>query len=351
MALHHRLACVAAAVVAALSVSAPQARAAFSEFSSLGKDKVLSDVACIAAPKGAVCTAQSIDSKLAVNKYNGSKWSGWDLIGAGVVSKPSCAQATSKLVVCAARHESGGVMVVTYNGKWSKPEIVKGDTSSAPSCAGVGEDSAVCVTRGVDGSLYWLKSDGDKTSGLTKLNGATTVPPRCSPDNRFTATRMAICMYGNTDGHIYARRFDGKGATGALDLAGLTYTEVNCTELGKGTGGRVTCVTKNQFSNLYLTSFAGGPFQTTGWSAYAYIGGSVAGASSCGAIAFNQIGCALVGTDSQLFVYQVVNGTFSGFTAMGGTFVGTPSCFALEIGKVMCAAVGTDGVARSTVGP
>src|SRR6516225_1413921 len=76
-------------------------------------------------------------------------WGSWKFVSTGaatVVGTPSCAQLSTRQVVCAIRNGKAAMMVNEFNGtSWHPWTTLTGAVSSDPSCTGDGNGNVICA--------------------------------------------------------------------------------------------------------------------------------------------------------------------------------------------------------------
>lgn len=332
--------------------SACSAQAAWGPFVSSGSALVLGEPSCAKHAGGqVVCAARSLASQLAINRFNGTTWSGWSVIpGVAVDSNPSCTDDGGTNVLCAARGGGGRLASTFYNGTTFSPVAFTATAdriASAPSCAALSAGNVVCVARSSTGGLASAVFNGTSWSGLTLLATPAYSAPGCAPDRAGNV----ICAFLNNAHATLTAKYDGSSWGPVTNIAGEAAGPPTCTEFG--VAGKVVCfVTGTNDTSLWHSVFDG-----HNWSAYVRLLSDVKIASqskaNCVSIGASQIICAALGTlDSALYINRYA-GAWSGWAkiADGRANIETPACAPYGVAQAVCIAIGVNNRVSSTSGP
>jgi hypothetical protein len=337
-------------VIAVMLCAVPSAWATWGARLSMGTTVVLSDPSCASPSTGvAVCAARGLGQTLMVDRFNGNHWSGWTMVAGVVTSNPSCTADGAGDVLCAARNGSGGISASVYDGStWSTLIKAGGQITSAPSCALLRVGNVLCVGRSSAGGFTSSIYDGTSWSTFKTLAGSVVSDPGCGSDN----TGGVVCIATTTTSwNVVAARFNGMTWTAFVNLGGnSTSNRYSCTPLG-GPFGVLSCVARGTDQAVYVNDFKGGTWSVSSWSGWGSLGASANPVPSCAQSASSELGCAVVESDSALWVNSFNGSTWTGWITLGGNNMGNPACSELGNGKVLCAVVGLNGKASSTVGP
>jgi hypothetical protein len=244
-------------------------------------------------------------------------------------------------------------------GTWSAPLTVQSNLASGPSCSALSSGKAVCAARStVGGILSAVYSGGTwATSSWTSPAVLTDVPyspVNCTPDD----AGHAICAYLTNASVTLVREF-GTSWSGAINLGGAATNPPTCS--AAGVGGKAACFATGTESALYGSTFAGGSFISSNWTAYGSLGGLVHSFSCTqngqkAALSHYVCGAIALSPESNLYTNEYNGSAWAGWTQRGTTtFIGTPACFPLNTtitpGKVMCVLTNSTNKAVSITGP
>jgi hypothetical protein len=147
-----------------------------------------------------------------------------------------------------------------------------------------------------------------------------------------------------TNSALYITRFNGIvwGAFELLVKPTLNGQEIDliskpsCTAVGPG---GALCAVLGTDSALYITRF-----NDTVWNAFERLpAGIFSSAPSCTDYGTGQALCAVLGTDSALYITYLTGAAWSAFERLeGGIFSSEPSSTEIKAGGALCAAVGID---------
>jgi hypothetical protein len=349
--------CALLALLAAPPLAAP-ARA-WGGFTPLQNTPLVSDLSCASeAANIAVCAAVGPGSRLLISRFDGTKWGNWVNFQV-VTSAPSCSNAGTRTVICAARDTALGLVAYQEtSGTFTSMSglAVAGSFGSAPSCAPLTAGGVLCAARSTTGLLAgtfysggaWMASSW-KT--LKEARSLVYSPVSCTADN----VGDVVCGWVTTASGGATRKSDGTAWGAEVDLSGAATNPLFCTEAG--VAGAVGCFASGISSGLYFNEFNGGTFDAANWSGWDYLGGEVHGYGcaefglSAGKVNY---ACGVTAVNSSFYTNEYNGSSWSGFALQGtATFIGNPSCIALNTatGQVMCVVLQENGTAVSIVGP
>jgi hypothetical protein len=341
----------ALAMLASVGLTATPA-AAWNRFVSMGVAVVQPDPSCVShIPNRAICAARATDDALVVDQFDGNSWSGWAPLAGTVTSSPSCAQAGAGKALCAARGQTGNLVYALFNGaRWSAlARVGSAAIASAPSCVNYAAARVLCAARGYAGGLVSVTFNGKWSAFKTNVILGTISAPGCTRDD----SGAAICATLGSASNVLIARFNGAAWSSVLNLGqgGGFTAEIDCASMMSG--GNINCFGRGTDSQINLNVYVGGAWALSQWEGWQGLGGLAGSKASCAALTVDQNECAILGTDSALYVGRFAPAIigWSGWQRLGGAFIGAPSCIVLSQDNVLCAAIGINNRGVSTTGP
>ena len=350
----------ALAAVPFMLAPVPRAEAAWSGFTQLPNTLLVSDPSCAVESRGvALCAAIGPGSDLMYSRWNGTAWSAWTELTTVVTSTPSCTNAGSGKVVCAARDAALQLVAFRDSGGTisSVVSVAVPALGSGPSCAASSGGGVLCAGRGAKGDLV-----AATYNGATSWSGADWTVLAAQPQSVYSpvgcvaggnAAGAVVCAWIGEGSAISADMYSAGAWQGALDLGGAATNPPACVA--------AACFVTGEDSSLYFNPYSGSGWGLSSWGGWSNFGGLVHGYSCADYAVVNQpvgLDCGVTGLIDSGFWTNVYNGTsWGGWVQQGtGTYIGDPSCFELDsvvspAGRAMCVVVQRNGRAASITGP
>jgi hypothetical protein len=306
----------------------------------------------------ALCAAIGPNGKLIYSRWNKTAWSPWATLDTVVTSAPSCTNAGTGKVLCAARDTT--MHMVAYldsAGSISAAVTVEVLLGSAPSCAARKGSAVLCAGRGTRGDLVsavyngnaiWSKADW---TVLSPLGRAVYSPVNCVSVGPVAAS--VICAWIAEGSTVAVNSFVNGAWQGELNIGGTLTNPPTCAH--NEYDSNVLCVATGTDGSLSFNLEIGG---RSGWIGM----GSLTHGYSCAYYASAPVLYAIIcgttdPTTSGFFTEVDTHTNSTGWIRQGtATYIGNPACFELDnavkpMGQAMCVAVQENGRAASITGP
>jgi len=183
---------------------------------------------------------QGTDHVLYYMHWDGTTWSGWHSLGAGLTSSPGVTSQASGKIDVFVRGTDNAIWYREYSGSsWSNWKGLGGLVASGtgPAACSWGTGRLDVFVQGTDGVLYQKTWTGSSWSGWKSLSGKlASSPAATSPASGV----IDVCVRG-TDNRLYEKTYNG-GWSGWTSLGDVTQTicyvpQAGSTWINQGTAG------------------------------------------------------------------------------------------------------------------
>jgi hypothetical protein len=210
------------------------------------------------------------DDAVWMKSFNGSSWTGWQLIGGTATSDPAAISWGGGRIDVFVRGTSNSIYQRTFNGtNWSATwTSLGGAATSAPAVASWGPNRLDVFIRGAGNAIFWKTSTNGTTwpATWTNLGGSATSAPAAVS---WGTNRIDLFMR-STDNSIHWNRYNGSSWTGWTSLGGVGTSAPTVASWGPN---RLDLFVRNTLSGVSQNTFNGGP-SFLGWSG---LGGTIVG--------------------------------------------------------------------------
>lgn len=206
----------------------------------------------------------------------GPQWGGWENLGGGLTSAPTCLAPAENRLECYARDANGNLQRRWWDGSvWNGWETQPGVTmqmyddgaGAGPSCSRDHAGTTHCFVWGSDNALWHRWFPQGSNGWWESLGGVLTAAPSCTaaPD------APTIHCYGRgTNGTVWQRVFDGNVWGPWVDRGGAPAMGTNPSCVARS-GGRIDCMIVTANNVLFGASMNGGGWtQISGNTVLAY---------------------------------------------------------------------------------
>ena len=277
-------------LVASSSLLAPQARAQWGGWESLG-GTILETPECKSWGANRIdCFARGTNQAMFHRWWDGSNWGGWENLGGVLLEPPSCVSWGANRIDCFAPGADAAMWHRWWNGSaWGGWESLSGIILESPLCVSWGVNRIDCFARGIDRAMFHRWWDGLNWGGWENLGGVLLDAPSCVS---WSANRID-CFARGTNRAMFHRWWDGSNWGGWENLGGVLLEAPSCVSWG---ANRIDCFARGTDAAMWHRWWDG-----SNWGGWESLGGVLLDRADCESWGSNRIDCFARGTDRAMW--------------------------------------------------